>query len=148
MIFRRLTMPAWALRGCVVISCNTPSTRYRTRTESSVGSMWMSDARSCTAPLITVFTNRTIGASSTISRNTDSSPESSSPTSWSPRSSTESVIRVMRSIAAVTSTRVATTGRTWRPLALRTSSSARTLDGSLVATTSAPEGSNPIGRIP
>ena len=67
MTFRRLITPAWMLRGERITSCSTPSMRNRMRRSFSVGSTWMSDARSLTAWVTSRLTNLTIGASSTIS---------------------------------------------------------------------------------
>ena len=64
MTFRREITPAWICFGACMTSWSTPSTRYRMRRSCSVGSTWMSDARSVTAWLIVRFTNLTIGASS------------------------------------------------------------------------------------
>ena len=67
MIFSRLITPAWMLFGERMTSCSTPSMRNRTRRSCSVGSTWMSEARSWTACVISRLTNLTIGASSTSS---------------------------------------------------------------------------------
>ena len=71
MTFSRDTTPAVMERGWRMRSCSTPSMRKRMRRSCSVGSTWMSDARSCTAWRMTRFTNLTIGASSTIARRPD-----------------------------------------------------------------------------
>ena len=68
MTFRRVITPAWMLRGERITSCSTPSMRNRMRRSVSVGSTWMSDARSLTAWFTSRLTNLTIGASSTTSR--------------------------------------------------------------------------------
>ena len=68
MTLSRDTTPAAIERGWRMRSWSTPSMRNRMRRSCSVGSTWMSDARSCTAWRITRFTNLTIGASSTIER--------------------------------------------------------------------------------
>ena len=52
MTFRRLITPAWMLRGERITSWSTPSMRNRMRRSCSVGSTWMSDARSLTACVI------------------------------------------------------------------------------------------------
>ena len=52
MIFRRLITPDWIVFGERMISCSTPSMRYRTRRSRSVGSRWMSEARSWIAWVI------------------------------------------------------------------------------------------------
>ena len=49
MTLRRLISPFWMLFGECMTSWSTPSTRNRTRTSFSVGSMCTSDARSATA---------------------------------------------------------------------------------------------------
>ena len=66
MILRREMTPFWMLLGARCISCSTPSMRYRTRRSCSAGSMWMSEARSWIAWLMSRLTKRTIGASSSI----------------------------------------------------------------------------------
>ena len=68
MTLRRDTTPGMIERGWRMRSCNTPSMRKRMRRSTSVGSTWMSEARSCTAWRITRFTNLTIGASSVTAR--------------------------------------------------------------------------------
>ena len=65
MILSRLVTPAVMVRGERMTSCSTPSMRNRTRRSFSVGSMWMSEARSEIACEISRLTNFTIGASST-----------------------------------------------------------------------------------
>ena len=67
--------------GVLMISVRTPSTRHRTATFSSPGSMWMSDAPSSIARVKMSFTSRTIRASPAIERSVFSS--SSSITSFS-----------------------------------------------------------------
>ena len=67
MTLRRLMTPFWMLRGERMTSCSTPSMRNRMRRSCSVGSTWMSDARSCVACVMSMLTNLTIGASSTTS---------------------------------------------------------------------------------
>ena len=67
MIFSRLITPDWIDFGERMTSCSTPSMRNRTRTSCSVGSRWMSEARSWIPWVIRRFTNLTIGASSTTS---------------------------------------------------------------------------------
>ena len=61
MIFSRLMTPDWMRLGERMTSCSTPSMRYRTRRSCSVGSMWMSEARSWIAWVISRLTNLTIG---------------------------------------------------------------------------------------
>ena len=58
-------------RGGLSRSISRPSIRYRTRMRSSNGSMWMSEARSCTASVMINCTSRTIGA---LVSSTSSSP--------------------------------------------------------------------------
>ena len=65
MTFSRLISPAWMFFGDRMTSCSTPSTRYRIRTSRSVGSMWMSEARSARAWVMRRLTILTIGPSST-----------------------------------------------------------------------------------
>ena len=81
MIFSRLMTPDWIAFGERITSCSTPSMRNRTRRSCSVGSRWMSDARSWIAWVISRLTYLTIGASSTISLTL----ESSSSSSWASR---------------------------------------------------------------
>ena len=77
MIFSRLMTPDWIAFGERMISCSTPSMRYRTRRSRSVGSRWMSEARSWIAWVISRLTYLTIGASSTASRTLERSSSSS-----------------------------------------------------------------------
>ena len=62
MIFSREMIPDWMFFGDRITSWSTPSMRYRTRRSRSVGSMWMSDARSCTAWVMSRLTSLTMGA--------------------------------------------------------------------------------------
>ena len=64
MTFSRLISPPWMFFGECMTSCSTPSTRNRTRTSRSVGSMCTSEARSPTAWVMIAWTSLTIGASS------------------------------------------------------------------------------------
>ena len=57
--------PDWIAWASADVSCSTPSIRYRTRRSCSVGSMWMSEARSVMACVMSRLTYLTIGASST-----------------------------------------------------------------------------------
>ena len=77
MIFSRLMTPDWIALGERMTSCSTPSMRNRTRRSCSVGSRWMSDARSWIAWVISRLTYLTIGASSTISLTLERSSSSS-----------------------------------------------------------------------
>ncbi|MPN06408.1 hypothetical protein SDC9_153664 [bioreactor metagenome] len=74
-------------RGALMISVRTPSTRQRTATLSSPGSMWMSEAPSSIARVKMSLTRRTIRASPAIERSIFSSStsisSSSSPALWS-----------------------------------------------------------------
>ena len=79
MIFRRLVTPELTDRGARMISCSTPSMRNRTRRSRSPGSRWMSDARSCTAWVMSRLTKRTMGASSTTSGSRPRSSSAGSP---------------------------------------------------------------------
>ena len=65
MTLRRLISPFWMLLGECMTSWSTPSTRNRTRTSFSVGSMCTSEARSAAACVMIAWTSLTIGASST-----------------------------------------------------------------------------------
>ena len=56
--------PARSSRAASSTSCSAPSIRYRTRTRSSCGSMWMSEARSRSAWVMISCTTWTTGASS------------------------------------------------------------------------------------
>ena len=67
MTLSRLITPAWIERGERITSWSTPSMRNRMRRSCSVGSTWMSDARSLTACVMSRLTNLTIGASSMTS---------------------------------------------------------------------------------
>jgi hypothetical protein len=85
MIFMRARIEARNLRGARLASRSAPSTRNRTTTSFSPGSMWISEARSLTAWNISELTQRMIGASSLRSRMSTSSspcPNSSSPSSF------------------------------------------------------------------
>src|SRR5450756_2227753 len=117
-IFTREITPAWICFGDRWTSLSTPSIRYRTRRSVSVGSMWMSDARSWIAWLMRRLTKRTIGASSSTNSPTlDRSPSTfsvSSKEDW--RSSISLSDRQYRSMAWSRSSRVATTGCTWIPV--------------------------------
>ena len=66
MILMRLTSAGPMSAGSESTSCSAPSMRKRTRTSSSVGSMWTSDARSRSACVRILFTTWMTGASSTI----------------------------------------------------------------------------------
>ena len=61
MILSRLMTPAWIDFGDRMTSWSTPSMRKRTRSSRSPGSMWMSEARSLIAWVISRLTNLTIG---------------------------------------------------------------------------------------
>ena len=78
MILSREITPFWMFLGERWASLSTPSMRYRTRRSRSVGSMWMSEARSEMAWLISRFTKRTTGASSETSVKLERSSVSSS----------------------------------------------------------------------
>jgi len=64
MILRREVMAPFILIGGDIISCSTPSMRYRTRSFFSNGSTWMSLAPLFTASAMSEFTSLTTGASS------------------------------------------------------------------------------------
>ena len=137
MTLSRLITPPWMERGECMTSWSTPSTRKRIRRSCSVGSTWMSDARSATAWAMRRLTNLTMGASSTASRVTASSSSSASSSAaiWA-TSSTSASRRWKRSMASDSWVRVATTIVTSAPVTARRSSMARTLPGSAMATTS------------
>ena len=93
--------------------------RYRTRRSCSAGSMWMSDARSVIACVMSRLTKRTIGASSSA---TSPIRARSSSTCWATscsnaedRFSISPSTRQNRSIARMRSSCVATTVRTAIP---------------------------------
>ena len=137
MILRREIRPDWMFLGERITSWSTPSMRYRTRTSTSVGSMWMSDARSATAWLIRRLTSLTIGASSVTSLTRERS--SSASISLAAKAETSSALPSMRwclSRASRIAPRVATTVLTSAPVIVRMSSMATTLEGSAIATTS------------
>jgi len=48
-IFTRDVSGRWIFSGSDMTSCSVPSTRYRTRSRSSCGSRWMSEARAFAA---------------------------------------------------------------------------------------------------
>ena len=62
MIFMRATSPSWTHFGRSMTSFSSPSSRWRTTTSFSVGSMWMSLARLLSALLMTRLTMSMIGA--------------------------------------------------------------------------------------
>ena len=64
MILSRLTSAGAMAGGRSTASCRAPSMRYRTRRRSSWGSMWMSEARSRMAWVMSRLTTWTTGASS------------------------------------------------------------------------------------
>ena len=66
MILMRLTSAGPMSAGSDSTSCSAPSMRKRTRTSSSVGSMWTSDARSRSACVRILLTTWMTGASSTM----------------------------------------------------------------------------------
>ena len=84
MILTRETTPAAILRGTVVMSWSTPSTRKRTRTSRPSGARWMSEAPRSTAWATIWLTSLTTGASSEVSCRATTSPSSSSTISPSP----------------------------------------------------------------
>ena len=129
--------------GGRAISTSSPSWRSRIRKVFSYGSKWMSDAPRRIASSITLFTKRTIGASSTsalvISPPTSSSPAEISRFSRSKSSSPRSCI-VVSSASIARATRVSslscstTTGSMRSVVWNLTSSSAWRLVGSQTAT--------------
>ncbi len=123
MTFSRLMRPPWMFFGECMTSCRTPSTRKRTRTSFSIGSMWTSDARSPTACVMIAWTSLTIGASSTAASRLSSSPSSCDEASLTRASTCPSMCENFW-IAASTSPAVATTGCTSRFVIARMSSSA------------------------
>ena len=78
MTLSRLISPPWMFFGECMTSWSTPSTRNRTRTSRSVGSIWTSDARSPTAWVMIAWTSLTIGASSSADSSCSSSVSSCS----------------------------------------------------------------------
>ena len=146
MIFSREIRPDWMFFGERMTSCSTPSIRYRTRTSRSAGSMWMSDARSCTAWVMSRLTSLTIGASSTTSFTEARSCSSSHSRAASAEMfSTSPSMRWWRSMASRIDARVATTVLTSAWVTVRMSSIAKTFDGSAIATTRRPS-SHATGR--
>ncbi len=126
-------------------SCSTPSTRYRIRRSRSIGSRWMSEARSARAWLIRRFTILTMGPSSTATATSSSLPSSACSDAALVSCSTDSSKWLYLRTAASMSTAVATTGWTSRPVMVRMSSTANRFAGSAIATTSF-EPSYPMGR--
>ena len=129
--------------GECMTSWSTPSTRNRTRTSRSVGSMWTSEARSPTACVMIAWTSLTMGASSRAASICSSSVCSCSD-ACDASASTWPSMPANFWIACSTSAAVATTGCTSRLVIVRMSSSAYTLAGSDMATSSFPSRS-PIG---
>ncbi len=144
MIFTRETVPGTMRRGIVVRSWSTPSTRKRTRISRPWDSKWTSEAPSWIAWAMIELTSFTTGASSAVSRMSVTSARSSC--SSSTASETASSRRLMRLITPAMSSRDATTGWiSWPVISLR-SSSARTFDGSAMATSRfEPFSAKPIG---
>ena len=146
MTLRRLITPAWMVRGERMTSWSTPSMRNRMRRSCSVGSTWMSDARSATAWVMSRLTNLTIGASSTTSLTTAEVVVVGELVGGDlgdrrrPRRRGGGSGRWPRRAAL----RVATTIVTSAPVIARMSSTAKTFDGSAIATTSR-SSSQPIG---
>ena len=141
MIFTREITPAIIRRGIVVVSMSTPSTRKRTRMSRPSGSKWRSEAPASTACATIEFTSLITGASDADSRISVTGFTSSFSASSSIASAIALSRRLMRPIRLATSSAVATAGRMLRPVISLRSSSARTLDGSAIATISAPDSS-------
>ncbi|OQA09191.1 MAG: hypothetical protein BWY66_00669 [bacterium ADurb.Bin374] len=116
MTLMRLTTPAWAAFVGFICSFITPSLRNRTRSSSSNGSMWMSDAPVWTACVMIRFTSLMIGAAFSPSSPSESSPFSAAPDSptWSARASTLSPYSFPR--AAVIESSELTTGEMRMPV--------------------------------
>ena len=74
MTLMRLTNAGPMPGGRFRTSCSAPSMRFRMRTRSGIGSMWMSDARSLTAWDSNRFTTWTIGAFSSTGRSAGPRP--------------------------------------------------------------------------
>ena len=107
-----------------ITSCSTPSTRNRIRTSVSVGSMWMSEARSSTALVSTMCTSLTMGASSTAASAASMETSSCCSIASAVRASTEPSSCPYLRMAAMMSAAVATTGWMSRAVIVRMSSSA------------------------
>ena len=144
--FSRLTIPDWMFFGGRITSCSTPSMRNRTRTSRSLGSMWMSDARSATAWLIRRLTSLTIGDSSLSSLTLTSSISDWKLLDASAETfSASDITRWYFVTASRIEFLVATATRSSAPVTVRMSSTANTFDGSAMATMSRPS-IHPIGR--
>ena len=76
MILMRLMMPACSSLGNSRNSCSTPSMRQRTRSASSAGSRWMSEACMLAASVSRESTISTMSASMTPLPSSTSSPSS------------------------------------------------------------------------
>ena len=135
MILMRDTTPRTMRRGTVAELASTPSTRKRTRISSPSGSKWTSDAPCSTAWATIECTSLMTGASPADSRRSTTSAglssSSSSTASW-----TMSSRRLRRLMRPWTSSCDATAGRTSIPVMIAMSSTASTLLGSTIATSS------------
>ena len=111
------------------------------------GSKWMSDAPSSTPFAITPLTSLITGASPADSRISVTSPPVSSSSS-SIASAIEESSWVALETAASMSSAEATAGRTSRPVMIEMSSTARTLVGSDIATSSVSSPTKATGIAP
>jgi len=137
MILARETMPPTIRRGTVAVEARTPSTRKRTRSSRPSGSRWMSEAPSSTAWAMIELSSLMTGASSADSCRSMTSPASPSCSATSEAAAwTTSSRRVSRVTSAEMPSRDATAGRTSMPVIRAMSSTARTLAGSAMATSS------------
>ena len=144
MIFKREITPGTIRRGIVVASCSIPSTRNRTRMSLPCGSKCTSDACSSTACAMTLLTSLMTGAFCADSRMSGASIDSSSTSSAIASATAESNL-LSRAMTAATSSGEATAGRTSRPVMIEMSSTARTLVGSVMATSSVSWSMNATG---
>src|SRR3954451_2289509 len=145
---RRVVTPETRRFGISWATRNTPSTRKRTTSAASCGSKWTSLAPSSAAWKMIELTSRTSGASEMPSSTSRSSSSTCSTVASATASSMSAVfsawdVRVRRRTSASTSAWAATWNSTGWRVASRSSSSARTFCGSLIATCSvAPANAN------
>ncbi len=116
--------------------------RYRTRSRSSNGSMWMSEASAAIAPSISRLTSRTTGASKARSRRCSTSSSGPPPSAPSPMPSTIFCSAVPAPWARSSASRIAGAGatqtRTSSGTVCRSSSCNRGSVGSAIAMVTAP----------
>ncbi len=144
MILMRETTPETMRLGTRAASWSTPSMRNRIRISPSSASKWMSEAPSVTAWPRMLLTSLITGASSAWARMSVTSASSSSASS---SIASATVLSIVPSFPIRASMSAAGATATWqlRPVAICTSSMARTLAGSAIASRSVPSLTYPTG---